>query len=59
MAVIEGDPTDNGILECALAAVAERVLTGGKRHLLPLASFRGVSIVGLEGFLAALSDDSG
>ncbi len=55
VAVIEDDPTDNRILECALAADAEFVVTGDKKHLLPLGSFRGVSIVGLADFLASFS----
>ncbi len=55
--VIEEDPTDNRILECALAAGAELVVTGDKKHLLPLDSFRGVSIVGLRDFLATFSAD--
>lgn len=53
------DPTDNRILECALAADAKFVVTGYKKHLLPFGSFRGVSIIGLEDFLAAFPDDSG
>jgi len=53
--VIENDPTDNRILECALAASAELVVTGDKKHLLPLRSFQGVSIVGLRDFLAIYS----
>jgi hypothetical protein len=42
--VIEDDPTDNRILECALAADAELVVTGDKKHLLPLGSFRDVAV---------------
>jgi predicted nucleic acid-binding protein len=56
--VVEDDPTDNRILECALAAGAELVVTGDKKHLLPLGSFGGVSIVGLRDFLAAFSGSS-
>jgi predicted nucleic acid-binding protein len=56
--VIEDDPTDNRILECALAAEAEFIVTGDKKHLLPLGSFRGVSIVGSRDFLAAFSGGS-
>lgn len=55
--VIEDDPTDNRILECALAADAETIVTGDKKHLLPLGSFRGVSIVGLRDFLTSFSID--
>jgi len=54
---IEDDPTDNRILECALAAAAELLVTGDKKHLLPLGSFQGISIVGLEGFLASVPAD--
>ena len=57
VAVIEDDRTDNRILECTLAAGAELVVTGDKKHLLPLGSFRDVSIVRLEDFLAAFSAD--
>lgn len=52
--VIEDDPTDNRILECALAANAEFLVTGDKKHLLPLGSFRSVSIVGLRDFVTML-----
>jgi predicted nucleic acid-binding protein len=55
--VVEDDPTDDRILECALAAGAEIIVTGDKKHLLPLGSFRGVSIVGLGDFLAPFSTD--
>lgn len=54
--VIEGDPTDNRILECALAAEAEFLVTGDKKHLLPLGSFRGVSVIGLRDFVAMLTE---
>ena len=55
--VIEDDPTDNRILECALAADAQILVTGDKKHLLPLGSFHSVSIVGLRDFLASFSAD--
>jgi uncharacterized protein len=57
VSLIEDDPTDNRILECALAADARFIFTGDKKHLLPLGSFRGVSIVGLRDFLASFSAD--
>jgi len=52
VAVISNDPTDNRILECALATDAELVVAGDKKHLLPLGPFQGISIVGLRDFLA-------
>ena len=57
VAVIEDDPTDNRILKCPLAADAALIVTGDKKHLLPLGSFRVVSIVGLADFLASFSTD--
>ncbi len=54
--VIEDDPTDNRVLECALAAGAEFLVTGDKKHLLPLGSFRGVYVVGLRDFVATLAE---
>jgi predicted nucleic acid-binding protein len=57
VAVIEDNPTDNRILECTLAADAEFVVTGDKKHLLPLGSFRGVLIVGVADSLASFSTD--
>jgi predicted nucleic acid-binding protein len=58
VAVIEDVPTYNRILECALTTYAEFVVTGDKKHLLPLGFFRGVSIVGLRDFLATFSGGS-
>ena len=52
---IEDDPTENRILECALAADTELLVTGYKKHLLPLGFFRGISTVGLRIFLASFS----
>ena len=54
--IIEDDTTDNRILECALAAHAQTLVAGDKKHLLPLGSFRGASIVGLRDFLASFTD---
>ena len=53
--VIRDDPADNRILECAVAADAEVIVTGDKKHLLPLGSFGNISIVGLGEFVASFS----
>lgn len=39
------DPDDEMVLECALAAGADFIVSGDKRHLLPLKMFRGIPIV--------------
>ncbi len=58
VAEVSADPTDNRILECALAANADLIVTGDKKHLLPLGSFRGISIVSLRDFLSSLPSDA-
>jgi putative PIN family toxin of toxin-antitoxin system len=39
------DPKDDMVLECALTAQATHVVSGDKRHLLPLKTFRGIPII--------------
>ena len=43
------------ILECALAARADYLITGDKRHLQPLKHFRGISILSPRTFLNLFS----
>lgn len=52
---IEADPTDDRILECAVAADAE-VLVSGDTHLLSLGSFRGIPIQRVAEFLGSLEN---
>jgi putative PIN family toxin of toxin-antitoxin system len=51
--VIEDDPDDNRILECALAANAAYIISGDE-HLLDLGEFRGIMIISPAGFLRLL-----
>ncbi|MDH5195580.1 MAG: putative toxin-antitoxin system toxin component, PIN family [Nitrospira sp.] len=46
------DDTDHRILECAVAAQADYLITGDKRHLQPLNHFRGVTIISPRAFLS-------
>ena len=39
------DPDDAMVLECALAGEADFIVSGDKRHLLPLRRFRGIPII--------------
>jgi putative PIN family toxin of toxin-antitoxin system len=48
------DPHDEMILECALAAEADVIVSGDKKHLLPLQRFRGIPILSPAEFLRAL-----
>ncbi|MGH7553186.1 MAG: PIN domain-containing protein, partial [Longimicrobiales bacterium] len=52
---IEADPTDDRILECAVSAEAE-VIVSGDTHLLSLGSFRGIPIQRVAEFLGSLED---
>lgn len=49
------DPDDEIVLECALASEAEFIVSGDKRHLLPLEEFSGILIVSPAEFLRRLS----
>ena len=49
--VITSDPSDNKILECALDGNANVIITGDKKHLLPLEKFRGIRILSPAEFL--------
>ena len=49
--VVKADPTDNKILECAVAAGSEVVVSGDK-HLLELDGFREMQIIRVAEFLA-------
>ena len=49
------DPGDEMVLECALAAEADYIVTGDKKHLLPLQEFHGIRIVSPSDFLRRLA----
>ena len=48
--VVEADPTDNRIVECAVASSSETIISGD-RHLLALGQFRGTSVLRVGDFL--------
>jgi len=48
------DPDDEMILECALAAEADYIVSGDKKHLLALRQFRGIPIISPSDFLRRL-----
>ena len=53
--VIKPEHADNRMLECALEASADYLVTGNRRHLLPLKKYRGTRIVNAPQFLSALA----
>jgi uncharacterized protein len=52
---VASDPDDDMLLECAVSAEAEFLVTGDKAHLLSLGEVRGVRIVSASDFLAELN----
>ena len=52
--VIEGGHADNRILECAAEASADYLVTGDRRHLLPLEEHQGARILNAPRFLSEL-----
>ena len=49
--VVAADPGDDKILECATVGGASHIVTGDRRHLLPLGSYQGISILSPMQFL--------
>ena len=45
MTGLQSDPKDDKILECAVIGAATHVVTGDRRHLLPLKRFQQIDIV--------------
>lgn len=52
--VIGGGHPDNRVLECAVAASADYLVTGDRRHLLPLGEHQGTRIANAPRFLSFL-----
>jgi uncharacterized protein len=48
------DPKDDKVLECAVAADAGWIVTGDRRHLLPIGSYQGITILTPAAFLASV-----
>lgn len=58
LAVIKDDPDDDRILECAMAAKSDYIVTDGK-DLLRLGRFGGVEIVNIADFAKKLTKGQG
>jgi predicted nucleic acid-binding protein len=52
--VVENDPADDHILACAVSGKADVIVSGDKRHLLPLKEYEGIPIVRPADFLRML-----
>jgi len=49
---VVADPDDDKVLETAVVAAATHVVTGDRRHLIPIGTFQGIAIVSPADFLA-------
>ena len=49
---VTADPDDDKVIECAVVGGATHIVTGDKKHLLPLGSYRGILIVTAADILA-------
>ncbi len=49
---VAADPDDDKVLECAVTVGATHIITGDRRHLLPLGTFQGIPILTAADFLA-------
>ena len=49
---ITADPDDDKIVECAVVGGATHIVTGDRKHLLPLENYQGILIVTAADFLA-------
>src|SRR5438874_10527445 len=53
--VIGADPDDDKVLECAVVGRAAYIVSGDRRHVLPLGSYQGIAIVSVADFLATVA----
>ena len=51
---IVADPDDDKVLECAVVANATHIVSGDRKHLLPLGSYRGIRVVSPAEFLRTI-----
>lgn len=52
--VVEDDPDDNRVLECAIAAEANYIISGDN-HLLDLGEYQGIEVLPPAGFIVLLN----
>lgn len=52
---VTGDPADDVILACAVEAGADAVVSGDRRHVLPVGEHRGVRLITPQALLAELA----
>ena len=56
---IVADPDNDKVLECAVVGKATHIVSGDKRHLLPLGTYEGIRIVSTAEFLRLVAAATG
>lgn len=56
--VIANDPDDDKVIESALLGGAKVIVSGDRRHLLPLKNYQGVAILSASEFLAEFANSN-
>jgi putative PIN family toxin of toxin-antitoxin system len=51
ISIIKADKADNRILECAVKGKVQYIVSGDTKHLQPLGSYRGITILSPAGFM--------
>lgn len=54
--VVEADPKDDMIVECGVVGKASHIVTGDKKHLLPMRRYQNIDIVTATDFLTIFFD---
>ncbi|MCD6574935.1 putative toxin-antitoxin system toxin component, PIN family [Candidatus Aerophobetes bacterium] len=58
ISVIKEKESDNRILECGVEGKAQYIISGDKRHLLPLKEYQGIKIISPAQFLRIISQEA-
>ena len=58
ISVIKEKESDNRILECGVEGKAQYIISGDKRHLLPLKEYQGIKIISPAQFLGIISQEA-
>ncbi len=53
--VIQLDPDDDKFLACAVEGNATHIVSGDKKHVLPLKNYQGIKIIGAADFLIEIA----
>ncbi len=56
--VVEADPKDDMIVECGVVGKGSHIITGDKKHLLPMRRYQNIDIVTATDFLTIFSDNT-